>query len=48
MMNIGAYITHTMAQLAGISPDNQPHKWPNTSWAWKQVSRNEAYTGQMR
>jgi hypothetical protein len=38
MMNIGAYITHTMAQVAGISPKNQPRKWLNTSWAQKQVA----------
>jgi hypothetical protein len=42
MMNIGAYITHTMAQVAGISPKNQVLKRPNTSWAWKQVAQNEA------
>jgi hypothetical protein len=50
MMNIGAYIRHTMAQVAGpgISPENRPRKWPNTSWARKQVAQNEAYAGQMR
>jgi hypothetical protein len=48
MMNIGAYITHSMAQVAGISPEDRPRKWPNTLWARKQVAWNEAYAGQMR
>jgi hypothetical protein len=47
-MNIGAYIIHTMAQVVGISPENRPRKWPNTSWARKHVAQNEPYAGQMR
>jgi hypothetical protein len=47
-MNIGAYIIHTMPQVVGTSPENRSRKWPNTSWARKQVAQNEAYAGQMQ
>jgi hypothetical protein len=36
-----------MAQVVGISYENWPRKWPNTSWAWKQVAQNEAYCGDL-